>query len=67
MEGSLVWLKQFAKVVDSVAFNRCAWIPNLKTFGIEVAGLLLAAYGYQHGYFNFNWLEQTLLWWQQHF
>jgi len=30
-------------------------------------GLLLAAYGYRHGYFNFNWLRQALLWAQRHF
>jgi len=30
-------------------------------------GLLLAGYGYRHGYINFNWLKQTLLWVQQHF
>lgn len=30
-------------------------------------GLLLAGYGYRHGYFNFNWLKQTLLWFQRHF
>lgn len=36
-------------------------------WAVIYGGLLLAAYGYQHGYFNFNWLEQTLLWWQQHF
>jgi hypothetical protein len=30
-------------------------------------GLLLAGYGYRHGYFNFNWLKQTLLWVQRHF
>jgi len=29
--------------------------------------LLLACYGYRHGYFNFNWLKQTLLWVQKHF
>jgi len=30
-------------------------------------GLLLAGYGYLHGYLNFNWLKQTLLWFQKHF
>ena len=30
-------------------------------------GLLVAGYGYLHGYFNFNWLKQTLLWLQRHF
>ena len=30
-------------------------------------GLVLACYGYQHGYFNFNWLKQALLWLQNHF
>ena len=30
-------------------------------------GLLLAGYGFRHGYFNFNWLKQTLLWLQSHF
>ena len=29
--------------------------------------LLLASYGYRRGYFNFNWLKQTLLWFQKHF
>jgi len=29
--------------------------------------LLLAGYGYRHGYFNFNWLKQILLWVQRHF
>ena len=28
---------------------------------------LLACYGYRHGYINFNWLKQILLWVQQHF
>ena len=28
--------------------------------------LLLACYGYQHNYFNFNWLKQTLFWLQNH-
>ena len=30
-------------------------------------GLLLVQYAYLHGYFNFNWLKQTLLWFQKHF
>jgi len=30
-------------------------------------GLLLAGHGYLHGYFNFNWLKQTLLWFQKNF
>ncbi len=30
-------------------------------------GLLLAGYGYLHGYLNFAWLKQTLLWLQRHF
>jgi hypothetical protein len=30
-------------------------------------GLLLAGYGYRHGYLNFNWLKQALLWVQNHF
>ena len=30
-------------------------------------GLLLACYGFRHGSFNFNWLKQTLLWFQRHF
>ncbi len=30
-------------------------------------GLLLVQYAYLHGYFNFNWLKQTLLWLQKHF
>ena len=30
-------------------------------------GLLLACYGFWHGYFNFNWLKQTLQWFQRHF
>jgi len=30
-------------------------------------GLLLACFGYLHGYFNFNWLKQTLQWLQRHF
>jgi hypothetical protein len=30
-------------------------------------GLLLACYGYLRGYFDFNWLKQTLLWFQRHF
>ena len=29
--------------------------------------LLLACYGYRHGYFNFNWLKHTLLWVQKYF
>jgi peptidoglycan/LPS O-acetylase OafA/YrhL len=31
------------------------------------AGLLLACWGFQRGYFNFNWLKQILLWLQNHF
>jgi hypothetical protein len=31
------------------------------------AGLLLACWGFTRGYFNFNWLKQTLLWLQNHF
>ena len=30
-------------------------------------GLLLACWGFQRGYFNFNWLKQALLWLQNHF
>jgi hypothetical protein len=30
-------------------------------------GLLLACHGFRHGYFNFNWLQQTLQWFQRHF
>jgi hypothetical protein len=30
-------------------------------------GLLLAAYGYRHGYLNFEWLRRGLLWVQNHF
>ena len=30
-------------------------------------GLLLVQYAYLRGYFNFNWLKQTLLWLQKHF
>ena len=30
-------------------------------------GLLLVQYAYLHGWFNFNWLKQTLLWFQKHF
>jgi hypothetical protein len=30
-------------------------------------GLLLACYGFLHGYFNFNWLKRALLWFQKHF
>jgi len=30
-------------------------------------GLLLACYGYRHGYFNFDWLKRALLWVQKHF
>jgi hypothetical protein len=30
-------------------------------------GLLLVQYAYLHGYFNFNWLKQMLLWLQKHF
>jgi hypothetical protein len=30
-------------------------------------GLLLVQYAYLHGYFNFNWLKQALLWLQKHF
>ena len=29
-------------------------------------GLLLAYYGYTHGYFNFNWLKHALEWLQKH-
>lgn len=29
--------------------------------------LLLAGWAYRHGYLNFNWLRQTLLWGQNHF
>jgi len=29
-------------------------------------GLLLVQYAYLRGYFNFNWLKQTLLWLQKH-
>jgi len=29
--------------------------------------LLLASWAYRHGYFNFNWLKQALLWLQNHF
>jgi hypothetical protein len=30
------------------------------------AGLLFAQYAHLRGYFNFNWLKQTLLWMQKH-
>jgi hypothetical protein len=30
-------------------------------------GLLFVQYAYLRGYFNFNWLKQTLLWFQKHF
>jgi hypothetical protein len=30
------------------------------------AGLLLVYWGFTHGYFNFNWLKNTLLWFQNH-
>jgi len=30
------------------------------------AGLLLIYWGFTCGYFNFNWLKQTLLWLQNH-
>ncbi|MGB7746766.1 MAG: hypothetical protein WBN75_05695 [Verrucomicrobiia bacterium] len=30
-------------------------------------GLLFVQYAYLHGYFNFNWLKQALLWLQKHF
>jgi hypothetical protein len=29
-------------------------------------GLLLLQYTYAHGYFNFNWLKDMLLWFQNH-
>jgi hypothetical protein len=30
-------------------------------------GLLLIYWGFTRGYFNFNWLKNTLLWFQSHF
>jgi hypothetical protein len=30
------------------------------------AGLLLIGWGFTHGYFNFNWLKNLLLWFQDH-
>jgi hypothetical protein len=30
-------------------------------------GLLFVQYAYLRGWFNFNWLKQTLLWLQKHF
>jgi len=30
------------------------------------AGLLLVQYAFQRGYFNFDWLKQSLLWLQKH-
>ncbi|HLX94117.1 MAG TPA: hypothetical protein VKU37_00070 [Verrucomicrobiae bacterium] len=30
------------------------------------AGLLLVCWGFAHGYFNFNWLKNLLLWFQNH-
>jgi hypothetical protein len=30
-------------------------------------GLLFVLFAYLRGYFNFNWLKQTLLWLQKHF
>jgi len=32
-----------------------------------LAGLLLACWGFDRGYFNFSWLKNTLLWFQNHF
>ncbi|MGB7767702.1 MAG: hypothetical protein WBN22_02475 [Verrucomicrobiia bacterium] len=34
---------------------------------VVFAGLLLVCWGFTHGYFNFNWLKQALLWLQNHF
>jgi hypothetical protein len=31
------------------------------------AGLLLIAWGFMRGYFNFNWLQRTMLWMQHYF
>jgi hypothetical protein len=31
------------------------------------AGLLLVQYAHLRGWFNFNWLQQALLWLQKHF
>jgi hypothetical protein len=31
------------------------------------AALLLAEYGFVHGYFDFNWLKRSLQWLQNHF
>ncbi len=36
-------------------------------WAVVFGGLLLAGYGFLHGYYNFNWLKQTLLWFQRHF
>lgn len=30
-------------------------------------GILLVYWGFTHGYLNFDWLKQTLLWLQNHF
>jgi len=34
-------------------------------WAIVFGGLLLAGYGYRHGYLNFDWLKQMLLWVQK--
>jgi hypothetical protein len=36
-------------------------------WAVIFAGLLLVYWGFTHGYFNFNWLKQALLWLQNHF
>ena len=40
---------------------------QIRTHGMVMIGLLFVQYAYLRGYFNFNWLKQTLLWLQKHF
>jgi len=69
------WQLLFWGLVVAAAGNGLAALALLKerkgrmlcwSWAAVFGGLLLACYGYRHGYFNFNWLKQALEWMQNH-
>ena len=70
------WLLLFWGLAAAVAGNILAAIAFAKGRKVKMlcwewaavfGGLLLVGYGFRRGYFNFHWLQQTLLWLQKHF
>jgi len=66
----------FCGLVFAVAGNVVAALGLIKSrkerklcweWAAVFIGLLFVQYTYRRGWFNFNWLKQTLLWLQKHF